>query len=88
MGFASGRIPKIALNLPLLKGNSIIGVFWSDFIRREKEAYICVLQDLISWFLEGKLNPLVSKTYPLEQADLALNDIIQRRVTGKIVLVV
>jgi NADPH2:quinone reductase len=87
MGFASGKIPKIALNLPLLKGNSIIGVFWSDFIRREKEAYICVLQDLISWFLEGKLNPLVSKTYPLEQADLALNDIMQRRVTGKIVLV-
>lgn len=87
MGFASGKIPKIALNLPLLKGNSVIGVFWSDFIRREKEAYICVLQDLISWFLEGKLNPLVSKTYPLEQADLALNDIIQRRVTGKIVLV-
>ncbi len=87
MGFASGKVPKIALNLPLLKGNSVIGVFWSDFIRREKETYICVLQDLISWFLEGKLNPLVSKTYPLEQADLALNDIIQRRVTGKIVLV-
>jgi len=87
MGFASGKIPKIALNLSLLKGNSIIGVFWSDFIRREREAYICVLQDLISWFLEGKLNPLVSKTYPLEQADLALNDIIQRRATGKIVLV-
>ena len=87
MGFASGKIPKIALNLPLLKGNSIIGVFWSDFIRREKEAYICVLQDLISWFLEGKLNPLISKIYPLEQADQALNDILQRRVTGKIVLV-
>jgi len=87
MGFASGEIPKIALNLPLLKGNSVIGVFWSDFIRREKEAYSCVLQDLISWFLEGKLNPLVSKTYPLEQAGLALNDIIQRRATGKIVLV-
>jgi NADPH:quinone reductase len=86
-GFASGKIPKIALNLPLLKGNSVIGVFWSDFIRREKETYICVLQDLISWFLQGRLNPLVSKIYPLEQADLALNDIIQRRVTGKIVLV-
>ena len=87
MGFASGKIPKIALNLPLLKGNSIIGVFWSDFIRREKEIYICVLQDLISWFLQGKLDPLVSKVYPLEQANLALEDIIQRRVTGKIVLV-
>ena len=87
IGFASGEIPKVALNLPLLKGNSVIGVFWSDFVRREKEEYISVLQDLISLFLEGKLNPLVSKTYPLEQADLALNDIIQRRVTGKIVLV-
>jgi NADPH2:quinone reductase len=86
IGFASGRIPRIALNLPLLKGNSIIGVFWSDFIQREKEAYVCVVQDLISWFLEGKLNPIVSKTYPLEQVNLALNDIMQRRVTGKIVL--
>lgn len=87
MGFASGEIPKIALNLPLLKGNSIIGVFWSDFIQREKEAYVCVVQDLISWFLEGKLNPIVSKTYPLEQVNLALNDIMQRRVIGKIVLI-
>jgi NADPH2:quinone reductase len=87
MGFASGKIPRIALNLPLLKGNSVIGVFWSDFIRREKEIYICVLQELISWFLQGKLDPLVSKVYPLEQANLALEDIIQRRVTGKIVLV-
>ena len=87
MGFASGKIPKIALNLPLLKGNSIIGVFWSDFIQREKEAYVCIVQDLISWFLEGKLNPIVSKSYPLEQANLALNDIMQRRVIGKIVLI-
>jgi NADPH:quinone reductase len=87
MGFASGKIPKIALNLPLLKGNSIIGVFWSDFIQREKEAYVCVVQDLISWFLEGKLNPIVSRSYPLEQASLALNDIMQRRVIGKVVLI-
>ena len=87
MGFASGEIPKITLNLPLLKGNSIIGVFWSDFIQREKEAYVCVVQDLISWFLEGKINPIVSKSYPLEQANLALNDIMQRRVIGKIVLI-
>ena len=87
MGFASGEIPKISLNLPLLKGNSIIGVFWSEFIQREKEASVCVVQDLISWFLEGKISPVVSKTYPLEQANLALNDIMQRRVIGKIVLI-
>ena len=87
VGFASGEISKISLNLPLLKGNSIIGVFWSDFIQREKEEYVCVVQDLILWFLEGKLNPIVSKTYPLGQVNLALNDIIQRRVLGKIVLI-
>ena len=87
IGFASGEISKIALNLPLLKGNSIVGVFWSEFMQREKKAYVCVVQDLISWFLEGKLNPIVSKTYPLDQVNLALNDIIQRRVLGKIVLI-
>lgn len=87
MGFASGEIPKIPLNLPLLKGSSIVGVFWSDFIRREKEIYTYILQDLIALFVQGKLKPLVSKTYPLEQAALALNDIMQRRVMGKIVLV-
>ena len=87
VGFASGEISKISLNLPLLKGNSIIGVFWSEFIQREKEEYVCVVQDLILWFLEGKLNPIVSKTYPLGQVSLALNDIMQRRVLGKIVLI-
>lgn len=88
VGFASGKIPKIALNIPLLKGSSVIGVFWSDFIRREKESYICLLQELITLYKEGKLNPFISKTFPLEQANLALNEIIHRRVTGKIVLVI
>ncbi len=87
IGFASGEIPRIPLNIPLLKGNSIIGVFWSDFIRREKETYSNVLQDLTTWYLQGKLKPLISKIYPLEQVTLALNDIINRRVKGKIVLV-
>ena len=87
IGFASGEIPRIPLNIPLLKGNSIVGVFWSDFIRREKETYSNVLQDLTTWYLQGKLKPLISKVYPLEQVTLALNDIINRRVKGKIVLV-
>jgi len=87
MGFASGEISRIPLNLPLLKGSSIVGVFWSDFIRREKETYAYVLQELTKWYAQGKLKPLVSRIYPLEQVALALNDIVQRRVTGKIVLV-
>jgi len=87
MGFASGEISKIPLNLPLLKGSSIVGVFWSDFIQREKEAYAYILQELTTWVVQGKLKPLVSRIYPLEQAALALNDLVRRRVKGKIVLV-
>ncbi|TDI78675.1 MAG: NADPH:quinone oxidoreductase family protein [Betaproteobacteria bacterium] len=87
MGFASGEISKIPLNLPLLKGSSIVGVFWSDFIQREKEAYAHILQELTTWVVQGKLKPLVSRIYPLEQAALALNDLVRRRVKGKIVLV-
>ncbi|MBL79001.1 MAG: NADPH:quinone oxidoreductase [Nitrosomonadaceae bacterium] len=87
MGFASGEIPKIALNLPLLKGNAVMGIFWSDFIQREENAYICVVQDLISLFLEGEINPKVSKIYPLDQVSFALKEIMQRRVIGKSILI-
>ncbi len=87
IGFASGEIPKIPLNLTLLKGNSIVGVFWGDFTRREKQRNIESLQELGAWFAAGKLKPLVSKQYPLIEAAQALNDMMQRKVTGKVVLV-
>ena len=87
IGFASGVIPKIPLNLPLLKGISVIGVFWSDFTRREKEKSTYALRELIALLEQGKFRPLVSAIYPLEQAAQALNDILQRRVKGKIVLI-
>ncbi len=87
IGFASGEIPKIPLNLTLLKGNSIVGVFWGDFTRREKQRNIESLQELGAWFAAGKLKPLVSKQYPLTEAAQALNDMMQRKVTGKVVLV-
>jgi NADPH:quinone reductase len=87
IGFAGGGIPKIPLNLPLLKGNSIVGVFWGDFTRREKETNAASLKELAAWFAQGKLKPLVSAAYPLSQAARALNDMTQRKVTGKVVLV-
>jgi NADPH:quinone reductase len=87
IGFAGGDIPKIPLNLPLLKGNSIVGVFWGDFTRREKETNAASLKELAAWFAQGKLKPLVSAAYPLSQAARALNDMTQRKVTGKVVLV-
>jgi NADPH:quinone reductase len=88
IGFAAGDIPRIPLNLPLLKGCSIVGVFWGTFTEREPEHNSENLQELLIWFSEGKLKPHISATYPLESAAQALNDIMNRKVTGKAVLVI
>jgi NADPH2:quinone reductase len=88
VGFAAGDIPKIPLNLPLLKGSSIVGVFWGDFTRREPKAFAESIGQLGKWFREGKLKPHVSRTFPLEQAVDALKLMAARKVTGKVVLTV
>lgn len=86
VGFAAGEIPRIPLNLTLLKGSSLVGVFWGEFLRREPKASQGELFELLMWFKEGKLKPHVSATYPLAQAAHALNDVLQRKVTGKVVV--
>lgn len=88
IGFAAGDIPKIPLNLPLLKSASIVGVFWGVFTQREPKRNQELLDELFAWFREGKVKPLVSKTFPLERAADALNEMLQRKVLGKVVLVV
>jgi len=88
VGFAAGDIPKIPLNLPLLKGSSVVGVFWGDFTRREPKAFADSISQLGKWFREGKLKPHVSQTFPLEQAVDALKLMAARKVTGKVVLTV
>jgi NADPH:quinone reductase len=87
VGFANGDIPSIPLNLTLLKGCSIVGVFWGDFTRREPAASATDLKELMGLLSGGKLKPLVSKQYRLDEVEEALNSVMQRRVTGKIVLV-
>ena len=87
IGFAGGDIPKIALNLPLLKGFSIVGVFWGNFTRKEPQKNEANVRDLLAWIASGKLKPLVSAAYPLAQAARALNDVMERKVKGKVVLV-
>ena len=87
VGFAAGDIPKIPLNLTLLKGASIVGVFWGAFVKNEPAAFAQNMQALFVLLMQGKLRPLISATYPLERAADALNDMMQRRVVGKIVLV-
>ena len=87
VGFAAGDIPKIPLNLTLLKGCSIVGVFWGAFTMREPARNRANLEQLFAWVQDGSIKPLVSATYPLERAADALDDMLARRVTGKAVLV-
>lgn len=87
VGFAAGEIPKIPLNLALLKGCSIVGVFWGDFTRREPERNAANIQELLGWLQSGRVSPLISARYPLERAVEALRDVLDRKVTGKAVIV-
>jgi len=86
VGFASGEIPKIPLNLALLKGCSIVGVFWGDFVKREPARFATMMQQLSEWYQRGLLKPYVSETLPLERAAEALTLMSSRKVKGKLVL--
>jgi len=88
VGFASGDIPKIPLNLTLLKGCSIVGVFFGDWVRREPARFAAVMKQLGEWYQLGRLKPVVSETLPLERAAEALSLMSTRRVKGKVVLTV
>jgi NADPH2:quinone reductase len=88
VGFAAGDIPKLPLNLPLLKGASVVGVFWGDFTKREPKAFLESTQQLGRWFREGKVRPHVSQTFPLARAVEALQLMASRKVKGKVVLTV
>jgi NADPH2:quinone reductase len=87
VGFAAGEIPRIPLNLVLLKGCQIVGVFWGSFIAREPERNRQSLAELLEWCKEGRLRPRVSQTYPLERAADALDAMAARKVIGKVVVV-
>ena len=88
VGFAAGEIPKLPLNLALLKGASVVGVFWGDFARREPQQFAASVKQLNKWFVEGKLKPHVDQTMPLDKAREALNLMAARKVKGKLVLTV
>jgi NADPH2:quinone reductase len=88
VGFAAGDIPKVPLNLPLLKGCSIVGVFWGAFTRTEAERNRRNNEALMQLYLAGKVKPHIHATYPLERAAEALNEVLYKRVSGKVVLTV
>jgi NADPH2:quinone reductase len=87
VGFANGEIPRLPWNLMLLKGASVVGVFWGDFVRREPQANLAAMHQMLGWMEEGKLRPLVSRRYALLDTAQALNDMGARKVTGKVVII-
>jgi NADPH2:quinone reductase len=86
IGFANGEIPAIPLNLTLLKGASLVGVFWGSFTQREPQKFMQGISEMLGWMREGKIKPLISKIYTLDEAPQALMDMAARKVTGKIVI--
>ena len=87
VGFAAGQIPKLPINLTLLKGASVVGVFWGAFTGREFEENQKNIKDINSMLKAGEIKPLISKKIPMEQAKEAINLIGSRGVVGKVVLV-
>jgi len=86
IGFASGTIPKFPVNLALVKGYSVVGVFWGSFVAIEPQAYAENMKQLMGWYSAGTISPHVGKTYALKDAAAALNHILHREAAGKIVL--
>ena len=86
VGFAGGTIPSLPLNLPLIKGASIVGVFWGAFTQAEPAAHQANMRELLDWYAAGKLRPHVSRTFPLDEGPAAIRWMMDRKATGKVVL--
>jgi NADPH2:quinone reductase len=87
VGFASGTIPALPLNLTLLKGASIVGVFWGGFAKQEPEASAKALSELAEWYAQGKIKPVIDCTMPMDQLKEAYAHMGSRGVKGKLVMV-
>ncbi len=86
VGSAAGEIPKIPLNLALLKERSLIGVYWGDSVRHDPRGHMRNMQQLMAWFAEGKVRPVVSERFPLARAPEAMRRLLDRQVKGKVVI--
>ncbi|PZU48612.1 MAG: NADPH:quinone oxidoreductase [Sphingomonas sp.] len=86
VGFAAGEIPKLPLNLPLIKGASIVGVFWGAFTQHEPKVHEANMAELLTWFAQGKLKPHVSAHLPLERGAEGIRLLMDRKAKGKVIL--
>jgi NADPH2:quinone reductase len=87
VGFASGPIPALPLNLTLLKGASLVGVFWGDFAKREPKANAAMMMELAQWYAQGKIKPVIDRTMPMTELKAAYAHMGSRGVKGKLVMV-
>ena len=87
IGFASGRIPQLPVNLTLVKEFSVVGVFWGAFTAREPGQYASNMKELIGWYTDGRVKPHIEGCYPLSEAPAVLERVLGRGATGKLVLV-
>ena len=87
VGFAGGPIPALPLNLPLLKGASLVGVFWGDFAKREPQANAAMMAELAQWYAQGKIKPVIDRTLPMNELKAAYTLMGSRSVKGKLVMV-
>ncbi len=88
VGFASGEIPKLAANLALVKGFSLVGVFWGQFTQREPKVFKENMMELFEWAMAGDVAVHIDQTFPLKDAPLALNRLLNREAKGKLILTV
>ncbi|MCX7171602.1 MAG: NADPH:quinone oxidoreductase family protein [Proteobacteria bacterium] len=86
IGFASGEIPKIPINLTLLKERSIVGVYWGDSVKHNPQGHLRNIQQLLEWFSSGKIKPLISERVALSDAPAAMLRMSKRQVMGKVVV--
>ena len=86
LGFAAGDIPKIPINLALLKERSIVGVYWGESVKHDRESHLRNVKQLMEWFAAGKVRPFISERVPLREAAAAMKRLVNRHVMGKVVI--
>ncbi|MEP1383861.1 MAG: NADPH:quinone oxidoreductase family protein [Paraglaciecola sp.] len=86
VGFAGGTIPEFPVNLSLVKGYSVVGVFWGSFTQHQQQDFAANMKELLTWYVQGKVKVVVDEVVPLEDAKLGLNKVMNREVKGKVSL--
>lgn len=86
IGFASGSIPKFPVNLALVKGYSVVGVYWGAFVAKEPAAYMANVREMLGWYAGGEVKPVIEGTYPLADAAKVLGRLLGRGAAGKLIL--